>query len=131
MPIVNSLTVHTGTYLNVGHAIMQNALTCAPTTMTTLRHAWDRTVYNAYMFYVTSTDCHAGLCMYDDSFTGYACYHVTPARGGYVSHCRVTRATVSSGRRQIGRSESAAEIRNDNTQSRRLSMLTSWRLSAS
>ena len=69
MPIVNSLTVHTGTYTS-----------CAPTTMTTLRHAWDRTVYNAYMFYVTSTDCHAGLCMYDDSFTGYppATRHVTP-----------------------------------------------------
>ena len=57
--------------------------------MTTLRHAWDRTVYKPvpalafYVFYVTSTDCHAGLCMYDDSFTGYPCYHVTPARGGY------------------------------------------------
>ena len=68
--------------------------------MTTLRHAWDRTVYKPvpalafYVFYVTSTDCHAGLCMYDDSFTGYPCYHVTPARGGYVSHCRVTRSCV-------------------------------------
>ena len=43
--------------------------------------------------------------VYDDSFTGYPCYHVTPARGGYVPHCRVTRDCVL-GRRQIGRSES-------------------------
>ena len=63
--------------------------------MTTLRHAWDRTVYNAYMFYVTSTDCHAGLCMYDDSFTGYPCYTTLPLRAaGTCAHCRVTRYCV-------------------------------------